>query len=49
LLDTDADITKTEGFLVKSAKIDLDTLVKDFKIYFKLVDISAEANQKEYV
>ena len=49
LLDTDADITKTEGFLVKSAKIDLDTLIKDFKIYFKLVDISAEANQKEYV
>jgi hypothetical protein len=48
-LDTDTDIENKEGFAVKSAKIDIDTLIKDFNLYFKLVDLSVEANEKEYV
>ncbi len=46
-LTSDAEIQ--EGFFVKSAKIDLTTLVKDFKLYFKLLDFSVESNQQEYV
>ena len=46
-LTSDAEIQ--EGFFVKSAKIDLNTLVKDFKLYFKLLDFSVESNQQEYV
>ena len=46
-LTSDADIQ--EGFFVKSAKVDLNTLVKDFKLYFKLLDFSVESNQEEYV
>lgn len=46
-LTSDADIQ--EGFFVKSAKVDLNTLVKDFKLYFKLLDFSVESNQQEYV
>ena len=45
-LSTDADIQ--EGFLVKSAKIDINTLLKDFKLYFKLLDFSINSNQPEY-
>ena len=48
-LDTDNDISSEDGFVIKSAKMDLDTMIKDYNIYFKLVDLSVEANQKEYV
>ena len=46
-LTTDADIQ--EGFFVKSAKVDLNTLVKDYKLYFKLLDFSVDSNQPEYI
>ena len=46
-LTTDTNVE--DGFFVKSASFDLNTLVKDFKLYFKLLDFSIESNQKEYV
>ena len=46
-LSTDTEIQ--EWFLVKSAKIDINTLLKDFKLYFKLLDFSIDSNQQEYV
>jgi len=38
-----------DWFYIKSAKVDLNTLVKDFKLYFKLLDFSIDSNQPEYV
>ena len=46
-LTTDTNVE--DGFFVKSASFDLNTLVKDFKLYFKLLDFSIESNQQEYV
>ena len=46
-LTTDADIQ--EWFFVKSAKVDLNTLVKDYKLYFKLLNFSVDSNQPEYI
>ena len=37
------------GLYVKSAKVDLNTMMKDFKLYFKLLDFSIDSNQPEYV
>lgn len=46
-LTTDTNVE--DGFFVKSASFNLNTLVKDFKLYFKLLDFSIESNQQEYV
>ena len=37
------------GLYVKSAKVDLNTMMKDFKLYLKLLDFSIDSNQPEYV
>lgn len=48
-LKTDDEEVPSDGFYVKSAKVDLNTLMKDFKLYFQLLDFSVDSNQPEYV